>query len=85
MRHLPPAQGAEAVVGRAGVVLSGGLDPEGVVRVAAEEWRATTDSGSVPEGAKIRVTRLDGLVLTVEPLDTEHTPTGDASPAEEMS
>ena len=81
MRHLPPAQGAEAVIGRDGVVLSGGLNPEGVVRVAAEEWKATTTSGSIPEGAKIRVTRLDGLVLTVEPLDTEHAPTGDASPA----
>jgi membrane-bound serine protease (ClpP class) len=85
MRHLPPAQGVEAVVGREGVVLAGGLNPEGVVRVAAEEWKATTDSGSVPAGAKIRVTRLDGLVLTVEPLDTEHTPAGEPSPAEEMS
>ena len=85
MRHLPPAQGPEAVVGREGVVLAGGLNPEGVVRVAAEEWKATTSSGSVAEGAKIRVTRLDGLVLTVEPLDTEHAPTGDASPAKELT
>ena len=86
MSHLPPAQGPEAVVGREGVVLAGGLKPDGVVRVAAEEWKATAaDSGSVPEGAKIRVTELDGLVLTVEPLDTEHTATGDASPAEELS
>ena len=85
MRHLPPAQGPEVVIGREGVVLAGGLDPEGVVRVAAEEWKATTASGSVPAGAKIRVTRLDGLVLTVEPLDTEHAAAGDASPAEELS
>jgi membrane-bound serine protease (ClpP class) len=85
MRHLPPAQGPEAVVGREGVVLAGGLKPDGVVRVAAEEWKATTASGSVPAGAKIRVTKLDGLVLTVEPLDTEHAATGDVPPAEELS
>ena len=72
MGHLPPAQGPEAVVGREGVVLAGGLTPDGRGQVAAEEWKATTDSGSVPEGAKIRVTKLDGLVLTVEPLDTAH-------------
>jgi membrane-bound serine protease (ClpP class) len=81
MRHLPPAQGPEAVVGRQGVVLAGGLDPEGVVRVAAEEWRATATTGFVPEGTKIRVTRLDGLVLTVEPFEAEHASTGDALPA----
>lgn len=81
MQHLPPAQGPEAVVGRDGVVLAGGLEPEGVVRVAAEEWRARSDAGAIPAGSKIRVTSLDGLVLTVEPLDPEHASTGDGSPA----
>jgi membrane-bound serine protease (ClpP class) len=84
MRHLPPAQGAEAIVGREGVVLTGGLDPEGIVRVAAEEWKAVSAGGTIPEGSKIRVTRLDGLVVTVEPLEPEHAPTGGALPAEEM-
>jgi membrane-bound serine protease (ClpP class) len=83
MRHLPPAQGAEAIVGREGVVLSGGLDPEGVVRVAAEEWKATSSAGTLPEGSKIRVVRLDGLVLTVEPVAAEHAPAGGAMPAKE--
>ena len=81
MRHQPPAQGAEAVVGKEGVVLAGGLHPDGVVRVAAEEWKATSASDAIPEGSKIRVTRLDGLVLTVEPLEPEHASTGDALPA----
>ena len=81
MRHLPPAQGPEAVVGREGVVLAGGLDPEGVVRVAAEEWKARSATGFISEGSRIRVTRLDGLVLTVEPLASEHAPTGGALPA----
>jgi membrane-bound serine protease (ClpP class) len=81
MRHLPPAQGPQAIVGRDGVVLGDGLDPDGVVRVAAEEWKATSATGSIPPGTKIRVTRLDGLVLTVEPLEPEHASTGDVAPA----
>jgi membrane-bound serine protease (ClpP class) len=82
LRHMPPPLGAHDVVGREGVVLGSGLDPDGVVRVAAEEWRAIAPGGSIPQGAKIRVTRLDGLVLTVEPLEHEHAPTGGAAPAQ---
>lgn len=82
MQHLPPAQGPQAVVGREGVVLAGGLDPDGVVRVAAEQWKATSPTGHVPAGSKVRVTRLDGLVLTVEPMEPEHAPTGGAAPAQ---
>jgi membrane-bound serine protease (ClpP class) len=81
MRHLPPAQGPQAIVGRDGVVLGDGLDPDGVVRVAAEEWKATSATGPIPPGTKIRVTRLDGLVLTVEPLESEHASTGGVAPA----
>jgi membrane-bound serine protease (ClpP class) len=82
LRHMPPPLGAHEVVGREGVVLGGGLDPEGVVRVAAEEWRAIAPGGSIPPGTKVRVTKLDGLVLTVEPLEHEHAPTGGAAPAQ---
>jgi membrane-bound serine protease (ClpP class) len=82
MRHLPPAQGPEAIVGREGVVLGSGLDPEGVVRVAAEEWKATTGDPPIAAGTKIRVTRIDGLVLTVEPLASEHASTGGVAPAQ---
>ena len=82
LRHMPPPLGAHDVVGREGVVLGSGLDPDGVVRVAAEEWRAVAPGGSIPRGGKVRVTRLDGLVLTVEPLEHEHAPTGGAAPAQ---
>jgi membrane-bound serine protease (ClpP class) len=81
MRHLPPAMGAHSIVGREGIVLAGGLDPGGVVRVAAEEWRAIAP-GPLAPGTKVRVTKLDGLVLTVEPLDLEHAQTGGAAPAQ---
>ena len=82
LRHMPPPLGAHDVVGREGIVLRSGLDPEGVVRVAAEEWRAVSPGGSISAGTKVRVTRLDGLVLTVEPLEHEHAPTGGAAPAQ---
>jgi membrane-bound serine protease (ClpP class) len=69
MRDLPPVQGPEAIVGRDGVVIGTGVDQRGgVVRVAAEEWKAVAPAGPLSPGAPIRVSALDGLVLTVEPL-----------------
>jgi membrane-bound serine protease (ClpP class) len=82
LRHMPPPLGAHDVIGREGVVLGSGLDPDGVVRVAAEEWRAIAPGGTMAPGTRIRVTRLDGLVLTVERLDQEHAPTGGAAPVQ---
>jgi membrane-bound serine protease (ClpP class) len=75
MRHIPPVpHGAEALIGKEGVVVGVGLGPEGVVRVASEEWRAVSSSSPLPRDTRIRVTGLDGLVLTVEPLIDEHVP-----------
>jgi membrane-bound ClpP family serine protease len=53
-----------------------------VVRVAAEEWRAVSPAGPLSPGTRVRVTRLDGLVLTVEPLTVEHTPAAPAPATE---
>ena len=64
--------GADALVGRDGVVIGAGLGLTGVVRIDAEEWRATSPTGPLPGGTRVRVTALDGLVLTVEPLSDEH-------------
>ena len=73
VRRMPPAQGAETVVGHKGVAIGAGLNPEGIVRVSSEEWRATSADGtSIPPGAPVRVTRLDGLVLTVDRDTSEH-------------
>jgi len=73
LRRLPTIpHGADALIGKEGVVVGTGLAPEGVVRVAAEEWRAVSPSGPLPRDTQIRVTGLDGLVLTVEPLIEEH-------------
>jgi membrane-bound serine protease (ClpP class) len=73
LRHIPPVpHGADALIGKDGVVIGAGLGPTGVVRIAAEEWRATSPAGPLPGGTRVRVTALDGLVLTVEPLIDEH-------------
>ena len=85
MRDLPPVQGLGAIVGHDGLAIGSGVDERGgIVRVNSEEWRAIAPGGLIPGGDEIRVTGLDGLVLTVEPLDGEHVPAGgNAAPAEE--
>jgi membrane-bound serine protease (ClpP class) len=81
IRHVPPVpHGAEALIGKEGVVLGAGLGAEGVVRVASEEWRAVSPSGPLPRNTRVRVTGLDGLVLTVEPFIDQHVPA--SAPAE---
>lgn len=73
VRRMAPAQGIETIVGRGGVAIGAGLNPEGIVRVSSEEWRATSADGSaIQAGAPVRVTRLDGLVLTVERDEPQH-------------
>jgi membrane protein implicated in regulation of membrane protease activity len=45
----------------------------GMVRVAAEEWRAdTAEDVSLPVGLKIRVLEVRGTRLVVEPADNNH-------------
>jgi membrane-bound serine protease (ClpP class) len=67
-RRRPAATGGEELVGAAGVVRRT-LDPEGLVFVHGELWRARALGDTpVAEGASVRVERLaDGLVLEVVP------------------
>ena len=84
MRHTPSLLEGRTIVGAEGVALSAGVGPKGgVVRVAAEEWKAVAPAGIISGGAKIRVTALNGLMLTVEPIDLEHTQAGASNPATE--
>ena len=83
LRHVPPVE-TRKIVGTEGVALSSGVGPEGgQVRVASEQWRAIAPAGPIPGGARVRVTSLDGLVLTVEPAPPEHETVGQRAPAEE--
>ncbi|HET9312102.1 MAG TPA: nodulation protein NfeD [Actinomycetota bacterium] len=86
VRRLPPAQGTETVVGKQGVAIGTGLNPDGIVRVSSEEWRATTSDGStIPAGTPVRVTQLDGLTLIVESAPAELETAGSTSAEEERS
>jgi membrane-bound serine protease (ClpP class) len=82
LRHRPPVQSPEKIVGAVGTVLGDGLEPEGIVRAASEEWKAVAaDGGTIPGGARVRVTAIDGLRVTVEPLgDDGSSPGGLAAP-----
>jgi membrane-bound serine protease (ClpP class) len=72
VRRMPVAQGVETVVGRPGIAIGAGLTPDGIVRVSSEEWRATSADGTtIPAGAPVMVTKLDGLVLTVDRVTPE--------------
>jgi membrane-bound serine protease (ClpP class) len=83
LRHMPAAlDPGQEMVGRTGVVLAGGLEPTGVVRVSSEEWKAVAPA-PVPAGSTILVTALDGLVLAVEPVPDEHDVAGASPPVTE--
>jgi membrane-bound serine protease (ClpP class) len=60
-----PATGASSVIGAVGEALTPiAPDGAGQVRVHGEIWRATSDDPIAP-GARVVVTTLDGLTLTV--------------------
>jgi membrane-bound serine protease (ClpP class) len=63
-----PHQAPSRVFGQVGVVISD-LDPEGTVRVRAEEWTATSESGPIPAGERVRVVGERGLRLRVDRLE----------------
>ena len=45
----------------------GALDPEGPVYVKGTLWRGRALDGPIPPGTRIRVRRVEGLILRVEP------------------
>ncbi len=64
-----PTTGAEGLVGETGEALTD-LAPAGRVFVRGEIWEARCPAGAV-KGLKIKVIRVDGLTLEVEPLEKE--------------
>ncbi len=64
-QRQPPVLGAAAMVGEAGEALTA-IAPERAGRVAThgEIWNATSGE-SIPEGARVRVTKVDRLTLVV--------------------
>ncbi|MBI3522807.1 MAG: nodulation protein NfeD [Chloroflexi bacterium] len=64
--RLPVASGREILVGAVGVAKSD-VAPTGIVRVADDEWSAVSSGGPIARGSAVRVQRVDGIRLIVEP------------------
>ena len=55
-----------SILGAVGVAKSD-LAPNGIALVASEDWSAVSEGGTIPRGSKVRVKRVDGVRLIVEP------------------
>lgn len=66
-----PATGKEELVGTEAEVVQpiGAAGAAGMVRVHGELWRAVVANGPVPQGARVRVKKIEGLTLEVESLE----------------
>ncbi len=64
----PALAGAAAMIGETGRAMTD-LNPDGQVFVHGEIWNATA-AAAVAAGAPVRVTRVDGLHLTVERIES---------------
>jgi membrane-bound serine protease (ClpP class) len=63
-RRMPAVTGAQALIGHRAVVRSA-LDPEGIVFLEGERWRARTDDAPVREGESVTIVDVQGLRLRV--------------------
>ncbi len=68
-RRQPVVSGQEQMVGATGEALEA-FDSHGYVRVHSERWEAET-LRPVVKGQRVRVCALEGLTVTVEPLEKE--------------
>ncbi len=66
----PVATGVEGLSGELGTVTKD-LGPEGMVFVHGELWDATSTTGDVAVGTRVRVVRADDMMLTVEVAEPE--------------
>lgn len=65
-RHVPVSAGIEELVGQEGVAITD-LTPRGQVRARGEDWSAESTGLPIPSGGRVRVARVQGLRLVVEP------------------
>lgn len=62
-----PTAGPEALVGKTAVVVEP-LEPEGMVMVEGEYWKAVSQGPHVPEKQRVRILAVEGNTLLVQPL-----------------
>ena len=68
MRDLPVASGTQLLVGATGTAKSD-IAQSGIAYVGGEDWTAVAADGSaaIPKGSSVRVRRVEGVRLIVEP------------------
>jgi membrane-bound serine protease (ClpP class) len=70
-RKWKPAVGAEEMLAERGIAIEGlKSGVEGMIRIHGETWRAIATQ-DVPAGATVRVRRIEGLKLFVEPASAQ--------------
>jgi len=66
LRPLPVASGASLLLGAVGVAKTD-VAPRGIAHVAGEDWTVVSEGGEIAKGGAVRVKRVDGVRLIVEP------------------
>ena len=66
LRPLPVASGASLLIGAVGVAKTA-VAPRGIAHVAGEDWTVVSEGGEIAQGGAVRVKRVDGVRLIVEP------------------
>jgi membrane-bound serine protease (ClpP class) len=66
LRPLPIASGASLLLGTVGVAKTD-IAPRGIAHVAGEDWTVVSEGGVIAKGGAVRVKRVDGVRLIVEP------------------
>jgi membrane-bound serine protease (ClpP class) len=62
--------GREGLKGKTAVVTEE-LDPHGKIFVHGEIWNAASSGGAIPQGAKVRIVKVDEMLLTVQSTHSE--------------
>lgn len=82
-RLRPPFSGRQALIGEVGTVRTA-LDPQGMVYLRGELWQAESARGeTIPVGAAVNVTAVDGLTLFVVPWAMPEAPAAPAAPVDD--
>ena len=67
-RFGTPTIGREDFIGEEGTAV-GDIDPEGTVQLRGASWKARTNHATpIKDGDKCKVTKIEGIILEVEPL-----------------
>jgi membrane-bound serine protease (ClpP class) len=76
MRNLPVVSGTQLLVGATGTARSD-IAPNGIAYVGGEDWTvsAAEPTAVIPKGSAVRVRRVDGVRLIVEPTVAVASPT----------